>query len=110
MSAAIPGGPTPGNRCAHPGAWLSSILSLCPPVHSYLLDRRVIGRLEEHRLDLLDQRPVLLRLRLRRLPRRVGAERGPALVGGRLARVRQDVDHLLLRLLLVDRAPEADQR
>src|SRR5579871_2343881 len=25
MSGAIPGGPTPGNRCAHAGAWLTDV-------------------------------------------------------------------------------------
>src|SRR5712691_6831318 len=59
-----------------------------------LLDRRVIGWVQEERVHLLDKHPVLLRRRLGGLPVRVVPERLPALVRGLLARVGEDVDQL----------------
>ena len=74
------------------------------------LDRAVIGRIEEDRLDLVDQHAVAVAFLVDLLPFGVVAERLPGRGGGLAAGERDQVDQLRsLAVLLVLRCPEADQ-
>ena len=74
------------------------MIRMVPPVGvqsmsiSGLLDRRVIGRVHEHRHDATDDPAVDLRFRRHLLPFRIGLEVGSALFRGLTAVVRNDVD------------------
>src|SRR4026209_736530 len=58
-----------------------------------LLERRVVGRREKHRVPLVDELAVLLGLGLRSGPLRVGTEGVPRLLPCVQSRIPQDVEH-----------------
>src|ERR1700726_2313340 len=78
------------------------------PLSELSLERRIVGRIEEDRVDLIYQFAVFLR------GSKGGAEIGisgeclPVLFGRLLARVGQQVDQFRLGLLRVGRVPEPD--
>src|SRR5689334_16525764 len=93
-----------GRRLRYP---LSSILYLQFDTTSDSLDRRVIRRVQIHRLYVLHQRPLRLARFLGLLPLRVGLEVLPRLVAGLVAGVGEDIDELVLLVLAVGGSPVA---